>query len=114
MWWISWWDTDARPKSNPAYGDPSGPGCPSILGYWESGMRDGPDDTSEVSVCALLAAPDEDAAWMLATEEWEPRERRFCKPHDGRLGDRFPLSPWMRERIEARAQPTGTDDEGGR
>lgn len=95
LWWISWWQPgeDFRILTWPP---PEG-----VLGYWCSGER-GEDNTIECSVCALIRAESEDAAWALVTAagRWpDAGDRRFSQEHDPAKGlsDRFPAPKWSIE-----------------
>lgn len=89
--WMSWYQPgpDERPVTYP----PPKP----ILGWWTSG------ETEEVfTICAVVEANSEADAWgeVENIDAWPDRgEKRFCKIHDGVLGDRFPLSDWMKPRF---------------
>ena len=88
--WISWYQPtgDHRPLAYPPHR--------SILGWWCTGFA----DEGTATLCALVDATNEDDAKAAVIKEWPEAERwRFCNEHDGDLGDRFPLSDWMRERM---------------
>lgn len=92
-WWVSWYQPteDYRPLSSPPN--------EAILGWWCSGMRCA-DEAS--TLCALVHAASERAAKKAIQIDWpEAREWRFCetRPDDYLPADRFPVAPWMRQRI---------------
>lgn len=92
--WLSWWQPtgDHRPLTYPPNA--------GILGWWKSGER---DDPYAASICALVAASTDDEAWKAVRIDWpEAIDFRFCEAVDAgwRPTDRFPISPWMIERIE--------------
>jgi hypothetical protein len=93
-YWLSWYEKkpDYRPLTYPPN--------EHILGWWCSGY--GEDD--DATICALVAAPSEQAAWNFVEVDWPcyPKEReiRFIGliNEDFRLSDRFQPSKWMIER----------------
>lgn len=91
--WISWHQPteDYRPITAPPHA--------AVMGWWCSGG----DDNSH-SLCALVVADDEEQARAIVLVDWPEAERwRFCDPKpNAQMGDRFPLSDWMIERIKQR------------
>lgn len=86
--WISWWepapDGDARPFEVPP--------TTEIPEYWMTGTR-GDDEDEETSVCAVVDAPDEEAAERRVRAYWKPSEFRFCETKAAGWfpeSDRFP------------------------
>jgi hypothetical protein len=87
--WLSWWERadngDSRPLKWP---------LPKEIQYWNSGSRSFGDngDVEEHSLCAIVDAPSEEAAWALIAEYWKPGEQRFIEMHEPGWvpGDRFP------------------------
>lgn len=94
--WVSWHQPtdDYRPLTDPPH--------PQVLGWWCSGY-----DANDVSIlCALVEAESETDAEVFVVISWPEAERwRFCEPKgtDWLPGDRFPLSPWMTERLGVEA-----------
>ena len=92
-YWLSWVcsEEDHRPVTFP-------PGK-GILGWWCTGY-DGADNSYLV---ALVKAVDEDDAKVIIKNDWPEfdGEWRFIeeKADDYVPGDRFPLKPWMKERV---------------
>jgi len=91
--WMSWYETseDYRPVTFPPN--------EHILGWWCTGVRL-EDEAS--TICAWVEANDEEEAKDYIYEDWPgEHEYRFTEQVDGDWvpGDRFPLSPWMEERI---------------
>lgn len=75
-----------------------------MLGSWCTGWD---SDDKPVIVC-WTQAPTEEAARAIAAQSFPEsagREFRFCGvvEHDWRPNDRFPLSDWMEERLDAPA-----------
>lgn len=92
-WWISWHQPtdDFRPLSDPPH--------PQVLGWWCSGY----DSDDVPTLVALVEAASEADAKIFVEISWPECERwRFCEERGQsfRPGDRFPLMPWMTERIE--------------
>ena len=94
--WVSWVDSpeDYRPLTFPPN--------KAILGWWCSGE----DLDGNANICALVQARHEADARDAILQEWpEALERGdwrfFERVEDNWIpGDRFPLSDWMRERVE--------------
>lgn len=90
--WLSWIQPteDHRPLTYP-------PG-PGVLGWWCSG-----DCQEGATLCALVEAEDEEDADKTIRADWpEKATFRFideAEP-DWLPNDRFPLSDWMKERLE--------------
>lgn len=97
-YWMSWIEhsQDCRPLMSPPN--------EAVLGWWKSGER---TDGAAV-LCALVEAHSEAQAMNFIAVDWPIsgaiREWRFVEivDWDWRPGDRFPLSDWMRSRIEGR------------
>lgn len=91
-YWLSFHQPtdDHRPLTDPPH--------PQVLGWWCSGYD--PEDVAVI--CALVEAESEEDAKTFIGISWPEAERwRFCeqlKP-DHVLSDRFPLKPWMIERM---------------
>ena len=89
--WISWHQPtdDIRPMAYPPNA--------AILGWWDTGES----GDGAATLCALVMAPDEQAAKTAVLEDWPEAERwRFCVPRDTTdTGDRFPPTKWMLERM---------------
>jgi hypothetical protein len=95
--WVSWYESVSPDDYRPLHDPPNA----AILGWWCSGYRG--DDIP--TLCALLEAESEAAARKAVGEDWPgEKEWRFCEERAGDYvpGDRFPLSPWMRQRLEAK------------
>ena len=91
--WLSWYEEseDYRPLTFPPN--------EAILGWWCSGYCS--DDSS--TIVALVEAGSEEAAWKAVRLDWpEAVRERFCEAREDSYlpGDRFPLSDWMKERID--------------
>lgn len=90
--WVSWHQPtdDVRPLTDPPH--------PQVLGWWHSGY----DGNGVAQLCALVEADHEQEARMYVGISWPEAERwRFCEPRaaDWVPGDRFPPTPWMRQRM---------------
>jgi hypothetical protein len=93
-YWLSWneYSEDHRPLTYPPN--------EAILGWWCSGEGDGYS-----TLCALVKATHENAAWRAVKKDWPQRifEIRFCdeveKGFDPRKGGRFMTEKWMEKRI---------------
>lgn len=91
-YWISWHQPteDHRPLTDPPQ--------PNVLGWWCSGY-----DADETAIlCAVVVAASEGQAHAAIKVSWPEAERwRFCEScaDDWRPRDRFPLKPWMKERL---------------
>lgn len=90
--WLSWWQPteDHRPLTDPPNAQ--------VLGWWCSGYED--DGTP--TLCAYVQADSEELAYFYVSISWpEAKNWRFCEERamDWIPGDRFPLAPWMRERL---------------
>lgn len=86
-YWVSWYQPtkDYRPMAFP-------PGEP-ILGWWCTGHAD-----EGATICAVVAAPNESAAWKSVRADWPEAVERFCEPGSRLVGERFVIAPWMVER----------------
>ena len=82
-YWISFWT-----------GNYADEGCAKPpFTVWNSGERERDDDRTEVSLCAVVDANDEDEIWEAVFEYFPDFNIRFChiKPDDFVPGgDRFP------------------------
>lgn len=92
--WISWYETseDHRPLTYPPN--------QAVLGWWCSGYR---CFDNAAAICALVEAESEEEAENAILQDWPgEKEWRFLSQveKDYDLGDRFPLSDWMKERIK--------------
>jgi hypothetical protein len=92
--WISWHQPteDHRPLTYPPN--------TSVLGWWCSGS----DEKDRWTLCALVRAGTEADAQAAVLTDWpEAEDWRFCNEVGTNFqpGDRFPLSEWMKTRIEA-------------
>lgn len=77
-YWISWW-SKKEPENLP-------------FDAWVSGERVNWDFTTDsYSICAVIDAESEQAAYDLARQYYPDLEERFCipKPDDFQPGDRF-------------------------
>lgn len=90
--WASWYQPteDFRPKSDPPN--------PSILAWWNTGLR------CSDQASTLVAWVEADSAAMAKERiqiDWpEAKEWRFCDPSNGwAISDRFPLDGWMARRV---------------
>jgi hypothetical protein len=91
--WLSWYEPseDWRPVHFPPN--------ENILGCWCSELSDiGP------TVVAFVESKNEQEAWDSIDKEFPregPRDIRFCEERDFSFlpNDRFPLDPWMENRI---------------
>lgn len=92
-WWISWFQPteDSRPLTYPPN--------ERILGWWETGFEiDGP-----FTLVALVLGSTAEDAKSAVRQDWPEAERwRFCnqRSEQYRPSDRFPISDWMRARID--------------
>lgn len=81
-YWVSWWTG--------YYADE---GCTKPpFTVWTSGERDQrKDGRDEVSLCAVLDAPNEVSVWAAVKHYFPDVEQRFCeiRPSDFKPGDRF-------------------------
>lgn len=90
--WMSWYQPteDHRPLAFPPNA--------AILGWWCTGYR----HDNAATICALVQAESEEAAWDAVKKDWPEMEQRFSgerEPDYAIKSDRFPLSDWMRERM---------------
>jgi len=90
------------------------PPNPQILGWWCSGEA---IDGSYAIICAMVTGDN----WQDAVKkDWPDARDLDGRPAaDTTLSDRFPLSPWMSERIDAfdkaaLAKPGAPDDAEGK
>lgn len=97
--WISWYQPtdDYRPLTDPP--------ADGILGWWCSGY----DQDDVPSICALVDvdSSDPESAKKVILHSWPEADRwRFCDPREDDYlpGDRFPLKPWMEDRVASSAQ----------
>jgi len=94
LYWISWYQSGPDPR--PLNYLPN----ESVLGYWNTGSA----GNDCFTICALVKAKDDDEAFYNIQIDWPeitPDHIRFCYITDNtRLGDRFPIQPWMQERIK--------------
>lgn len=94
--WMSWIvsEEDYRPLTFPPNA--------AILGWWCSGY-----DTDDHSIlCGLVEAKNEAAARKAVLRDWPGISWRFVEPKDTNhiiQSDRFPLSDWMKERMQPAA-----------
>jgi hypothetical protein len=94
--WMSWFQPteDHRPLTYPPNA--------GILGWWCSGQR----EDGAWTLCALVQARWELPAKIAVRKDWpEATEWRFVREvaSDFSPGDRFPLSDWMKERMQVSA-----------
>lgn len=96
--WLSW------PQPTEDYRPITDPPDPRVLGWWCSGS----DSHDRALLCALVQASNLNEAKSAIRASWPeaPSRRQQWRIEDERLGDwlpghRFPLSPWMKQRIEA-------------
>lgn len=93
-YWLSWYQPtdDYRPLTDPPH--------PQILGWWCTGYN----NQDHATICALVEAGSEQDAKVYVEVSWPESataEWRFCERRDDwKPTDRFPLSPWMKERLE--------------
>ena len=96
-YWLSWWQPD------PDYWPPVEPPTAPILGWWCSGVRSDDDwEDKDFSICAFVEADTQVEAWAAVHANWpNVGEKRFCElvEPDYLPSNRFPLEPWMIERI---------------
>ena len=90
--WLSWVQPteDYRPLTYPPNA--------AILGWWCSGY----DNGDRATLGALVEARSERDAKRAVHQDWpEATGWRFVeeRPSDWLPGDRFPLDPWMQERL---------------
>ena len=90
--WTSWHQPgdDYRPLTFPPNAD--------VLGWWCTGYGE-----QGATLCAMVKASTESDAREVIKRDWpEAWAWRFCDPQDSpsMQSERFPLSEWMRERIE--------------
>lgn len=94
-YWASWvknW-LDSAPRTNPPPAE--------VLGWWMTGCREA-DDTA--FLCAMVEATSSAEAQAIVDREWPGQNKwRFCVKYTGLWEDtdRFPLLPWMRERMKS-------------
>ena len=93
LFWISWYQPteDHRPIAYPPN--------KAILGWWNTGTR----DDGAKTLCALVSSETDKTAKNAIKHDWpEAEEWRFVSDKENTLlNDRFPLSDWMKPRIEA-------------
>ena len=92
-WWMSWivTDEDYRPLTYPPN--------PAILGWWCTGY----DARGRNILCGLVQAETLELAQAAVLQDWPGIEWRFSdeRPVFYVLdSDRFPLSDWMKQRME--------------
>ena len=83
-YWVSWWS-----------GNYADEGCTAPpFQIWDSGSRDRNHNSErdDVSICAALDAPDEDAIWAAVARHYPDFEPRFCNETapDWQPNDRSP------------------------
>lgn len=94
LYWCSWWceEGDHRPVTYPPN--------EAILGWWHTGY----DSAGRKSLVAMVLAKDPSELIDAIRKDWPEfdGEWRFSDDieHYRELGTRFPLKPWMEERIE--------------
>ncbi len=92
-YWVSWHQPtdDYRPLQDPPNA--------AILGWWCSGY-----DSNDVPIlCALIEAGSERIGKAAIEKDWPEAQRyRFFNEvgQDFLLSDRFPMSAWMKKRIQ--------------
>ena len=88
--WISWYQPtdDERPLTYPPNKE--------VLGWWCTGFSEDDGHT----ICAIVEADTEDQAEDVVLQDWPEAEKwRFCNEMKSpEVGDRFPISDWMRMR----------------
>jgi len=96
LWWCSW--VSAEPDYRPLSSPPNA----AILGWWKSGETADGDST----LVALIQANGEGEASASVRKDWPEFDGgwRFIDEvgADWVLGDRFPVSEWMKERMRGR------------
>lgn len=92
-YWMSWHQptTDPRPLTFPPK--------INVLGWWRTGQRYSDD---AFTLCAMVEAPSVEIAKRIILADWpEAEDWRFINETASfELGDRFPLSDWMKPRFE--------------
>jgi hypothetical protein len=97
--WLSWVQPtkDFRPLTDPP--------AANVLGWWCTGH----DADDHATICALVQGDCLETAQASVRESWPeaPARTRAWRiedevPPDALPGDRFPLKPWMQERLDPR------------
>ena len=90
--WISWFQPteDHRPLTYPPN--------EKIVCWWCTGTR--VEDNASTLVAFVIGNSEEEAKAAILKDWPEAEEWRFCQEKENKdLSDRFPLSDWMKERM---------------